>query len=113
MICGLVPAVIGFVILGQYTAHAGHLWLKWGMFLLTVMANLAGVMIWTFLPTNVAGRTKKVSLTGNVQKAGCGLNHPLCIRQTVVSTLIFIAYCAVSRIRTPTCFLSAEMALQL
>lgn len=39
--------------------------------LISVMANLSGVMIWTFLPSNVSGRTKK----------------------TVVSTLLFFCYC--------------------
>jgi MFS transporter, ACS family, allantoate permease len=49
----------------------GHLWLRWGMFLMTVTGNLPGLLIWTILPSNIAGRTKK----------------------SVTSAVLFIAYC--------------------
>ncbi|KAJ0332860.1 hypothetical protein COL5a_001587 [Colletotrichum fioriniae] len=46
-------------------------WTRWGMYILQVFGSLPGLMIWTFLPSNVAGRTKK----------------------TVTSTVLFVAYC--------------------
>lgn len=42
------------------------------MYLMTVTGTLPGLLIWTLLPSNVAGRTKK----------------------SVTATLMFIAYCA-------------------
>ncbi|KAJ5113980.1 hypothetical protein N7456_002514 [Penicillium angulare] len=71
MIASVIPAFIGMLALALLP-HEGHLWTSWGMFLMTIVGNVAGPLIWTFVPSNVAGRTKK-SVTG---------------------TVVFVAYCA-------------------
>ncbi|CAI7587773.1 unnamed protein product [Penicillium glandicola] len=70
MIIAVVPAFVGMLALALLP-HDGYLWTRWGMYLMTIIGNIAGPLIWTLLPSNVAGRTKK-SVTG---------------------TVIFIAYC--------------------
>ncbi|KAF9883409.1 hypothetical protein FE257_003492 [Aspergillus nanangensis] len=70
MMCSLVPAFSGMMALA-FLPQDSMKWLRWGMYILQVFGSLPGLMIWTFLPSNVAGRTKK----------------------TVTATIIFIAYC--------------------
>lgn len=70
MVICLIPAFIGMMVLA-FLPKNGHLWLRWGMFLMTVTGNLPGLLIWTILPSNIAGRTKK----------------------SVTSAILFIAYC--------------------
>ncbi|KXJ90351.1 major facilitator superfamily domain-containing protein [Microdochium bolleyi] len=70
MMFSLVPAFTGFLALALLPSD-GMLWVRWGMYIMQVFGVLPGFMIWTFLPSNVAGRTKK----------------------TVTSTILFIAYC--------------------
>ncbi|RDW61677.1 hypothetical protein BP5796_11569 [Coleophoma crateriformis] len=71
MIVSLIPAFIGMMVLAFIPRTSGHLWLLWGMYLMTVTGNLPGLLIWTMLPSNIAGRTKK----------------------SVVGTMLFIGYC--------------------
>ncbi|KAL4911474.1 hypothetical protein BDW74DRAFT_164934 [Aspergillus multicolor] len=70
MMSSLVPAFIGMIALSQLPTDSMQ-WTRWGMYIMQVFGTLPGLMIWTFLPSNVAGRTKK----------------------TVISTILFIAYC--------------------
>ncbi|KAH9889193.1 major facilitator superfamily domain-containing protein [Xylariomycetidae sp. FL2044] len=70
MMFSLVPAFSGMLALSQLPSDSMK-WTRWGMYMLQVVGVLPGLMIWTFLPSNVAGRTKK----------------------TVTSTVIFVAYC--------------------
>ncbi|KAL2822888.1 major facilitator superfamily domain-containing protein [Aspergillus granulosus] len=70
MMFSLVPAFTGMIALSQLPTDRMQ-WTRWGMYILQVFGSLPGLMIWTFLPSNIAGRTKK----------------------TVVSTILFIAYC--------------------
>lgn len=70
MVASTIPAFVGMLALGLLPKD-GLLWTRWGLYLMTVTGRLPGLMIWTLLPSNVAGRTKK-SVTGAV---------------------IFIAYC--------------------
>ncbi|KAL5048092.1 hypothetical protein BDW71DRAFT_213841 [Aspergillus fruticulosus] len=70
MMGSLVPAFIGMITLSQLPTDSMQ-WTRWGMYIMQVFGTLPGLMIWTFLPSNVAGRTKK----------------------TVISTILFIAYC--------------------
>ncbi|KII84837.1 hypothetical protein PLICRDRAFT_167211 [Plicaturopsis crispa FD-325 SS-3] len=72
MMISVVPAFIGMLAMGLLPAGTHYRWIKWGMFLMTVTGNLPGLLIWTFLPSNVAGRTKK----------------------SVTATVLFVAYCA-------------------
>ncbi|EEB93022.1 hypothetical protein MPER_08382, partial [Moniliophthora perniciosa FA553] len=39
--------------------HTNYRWVKFGLFLMTVAVNINGPMLWIFIPSNVAGRTKK------------------------------------------------------
>ncbi|CBF74590.1 hypothetical protein AN4157.2 [Aspergillus nidulans FGSC A4] len=70
MMGSLVPAFVGVIALSQLPTDSMQ-WTRWGMYIMQVFGTLPGLMIWTFLPSNVAGRTKK----------------------TVISTVLFIAYC--------------------
>ncbi|KZL87103.1 major facilitator superfamily transporter [Colletotrichum incanum] len=63
--------VVGFVTLKKPNLRYTMKWTRWGMYIMQVFGSLPGLMIWTFLPSNVAGRTKK----------------------TVTSTVLFVAYC--------------------
>lgn len=70
MMLSLLPAFSGMMAL-SFLPTDGMLWTRWGMYILQVFGTLPGLMIWTFLPSNVAGRTKK----------------------TVTATVLFVAYC--------------------
>ncbi|KAL4749988.1 hypothetical protein BDW72DRAFT_213748 [Aspergillus terricola var. indicus] len=70
MMGSLVPAFVGMIVLSQLPTDSMQ-WTRWGMYIMQVFGTLPGLMIWTFLPSNVAGRTKK----------------------TVISTVLFVAYC--------------------
>ncbi|KAI3532842.1 hypothetical protein CSPX01_13177 [Colletotrichum filicis] len=70
MMFSLVPAFSGMMALAFLPTDSMK-WTRWGMYILQVFGSLPGLMIWTFLPSNVAGRTKK----------------------TVTSTVLFVAYC--------------------
>ncbi|KAL4738450.1 major facilitator superfamily transporter [Aspergillus similis] len=70
MMGSLVPAFVGMIALSQLPTDSMQ-WTRWEMYIMQVFGTLPGLMIWTFLPSNVAGRTKK----------------------TVISTVLFIAYC--------------------
>ncbi|KAI8941621.1 hypothetical protein NX059_002834 [Plenodomus lindquistii] len=66
----LIPAFVGMLALSLLPTDTMK-WTRWGMYILQVFGTLPGLMIWTFLPSNVAGRTKK----------------------TVTATVIFVSYC--------------------
>ncbi|KAK7227900.1 hypothetical protein V2G26_000070 [Clonostachys chloroleuca] len=70
MMFSLIPAFSGMMALA-FLPQNDMKWTRWGMYILQVFGSLPGLMIWTFLPSNVAGRTKK----------------------TVTATVLFIAYC--------------------
>ncbi|EXA35910.1 related to DAL5-Allantoate and ureidosuccinate permease [Fusarium oxysporum] len=70
MMFSLIPAFSGMMALA-FLPQDSMKWTRWGMYILQVFGSLPGLMIWTFLPSNVAGRTKK----------------------TVTATTIFVAYC--------------------
>lgn len=86
----LIPAFTGMLSLSLLPTDSMK-WTRWGMYILQVFGTLPGVskyfpapqhshmhdtsdnfpVIWTFLPSNVAGRTKK----------------------TVTATVLFVSYC--------------------
>ncbi|KAL4792474.1 major facilitator superfamily domain-containing protein [Aspergillus venezuelensis] len=70
MMFSLLPAFSGMLALSLLPTDSMQ-WTRWGMYIMQVFGTLPGLMIWTFLPSNVAGRTKK----------------------TITSTILFIAYC--------------------
>ncbi|OIW34816.1 MFS general substrate transporter [Coniochaeta ligniaria NRRL 30616] len=70
MMFSLVPAFTGMMALA-FLPKDSMRWTRWGMYMMQVFGTLPGLMIWTFLPSNVAGRTKK----------------------TVTATVLFVAYC--------------------
>ncbi|TDZ99577.1 putative transporter [Colletotrichum sidae] len=70
MMFSLLPAFSGMMALALLPSDSMR-WTRWGMYILQVFGTLPGLMIWTFLPSNVAGRTKK----------------------TVTATTLFVAYC--------------------
>jgi hypothetical protein len=59
MLASLVPGLVGLVVMGILDESRKNLWIKWGMFFMSCTANVVGLMLWTFVPSNVAGRTKK------------------------------------------------------
>ncbi|GME36964.1 hypothetical protein OIDMADRAFT_135607 [Neofusicoccum parvum] len=71
MMISVIPSFVGMLVLALLPKD-GLLWTRWGMYLMTVTGNVTGLLIWTLLPSNVAGRTKK----------------------SVTSTILFVAYCA-------------------
>ncbi|KAH7410564.1 major facilitator superfamily domain-containing protein [Cadophora sp. MPI-SDFR-AT-0126] len=70
MFASLIPAFTGMMAIALLP-NTGNLWLRWFLYQITTFGTLPGLLIWTFLPSNVAGRTKK----------------------SVTSALLFIAYC--------------------
>ncbi|KAF7185621.1 putative transporter [Pseudocercospora fuligena] len=67
----LLPAFSGMLSLALLPSD-GMLWTRWGLYLMTTTGTLPGLLMWTMLPSNVAGRTKK----------------------SVTATGLFIGYCA-------------------
>lgn len=67
----LLPAFSGMIALALLPKN-GLLWARWGLYLMTTTGTLPGLLMWTLLPSNVAGRTKK----------------------SVTATLLFVGYCA-------------------
>jgi hypothetical protein len=70
MIISTVPGFVGMLALGLLPKE-GMLWTRWGLYMMTATGRLTGLLLWTLLPSNVAGRTKK----------------------SVVGSVMFIAYC--------------------
>ncbi|THV00272.1 MFS general substrate transporter [Dendrothele bispora CBS 962.96] len=71
MLAAIVPAFVGMLAMSLLPSSTSFRWIKFGMYLMTVTANVNGLFLWLFLPSNVAGRTKK----------------------SVVSSILFVAYC--------------------
>jgi ACS family allantoate permease-like MFS transporter len=59
MLASLVPGFVGLIVMGLLDRSPKYLWVKWGMFFMSATANIVGLMLWTFVPSNVAGRTKR------------------------------------------------------
>ncbi|KAH7029875.1 major facilitator superfamily domain-containing protein [Microdochium trichocladiopsis] len=70
MMSSLIPAFTGMFALA-FLPSTVNIWVRWAMYMIQVFGVLPSLLVWTFLPSNVAGRTKK----------------------TVTSTILFIAYC--------------------
>ncbi|TRM62730.1 hypothetical protein BD626DRAFT_569865 [Schizophyllum amplum] len=66
------PGLVGMLGTALLPQGPEYRWAKWGTYFMTGTANVCGLLIWTFLPSNVAGRTKK----------------------TITSSVMFVAYCA-------------------
>lgn len=79
MIASTIPSFIGLLTLGLLPKE-GLLWTRWGLYLMMATARLPATLIWTLLPSNVAGRTKK----------------------SVTSAIIFIAVCIGNAIGSQT-----------
>lgn len=92
MMLSVLPAFSGMLALALLPSKTSLLWTKWGLYLMSkfalpeksiieiypnlmffsaVTGNLPGLLIWTIIPSNVAGRTKK----------------------SVTATVLFVAYC--------------------
>ncbi|GAP84456.1 putative major facilitator superfamily transporter [Rosellinia necatrix] len=69
MLFSLLPAFTGLIALGLLPTDSMK-WVRWGLYIMQSTGTLPGLLIWTFVPSNVAGRTKK----------------------TVVTTVLFVAY---------------------
>ncbi|KAI0466297.1 MFS general substrate transporter [Xylaria cf. heliscus] len=69
MLFSLVPAFTGLIALGLLPTDSMK-WTRWGLYIMQSTGTLPGLLIWTFVPSNVAGRTKK----------------------TVMTTVLFVAY---------------------
>jgi hypothetical protein len=79
MIASTIPSFIGLLTLGLLPKE-GLLWTRWGLYLMMATGRLPATLIWTLLPSNVAGRTKK----------------------SVTSAIIFIAVCIGNAIGSQT-----------
>ncbi|KAI0102626.1 major facilitator superfamily domain-containing protein [Nemania sp. FL0031] len=69
MLFSLLPAFAGLIALGLLPTDSMK-WTRWGLYIMQATGTLPGLLIWTFVPSNVAGRTKK----------------------TVMTTVLFVAY---------------------
>ncbi|ESK81007.1 major facilitator superfamily transporter [Moniliophthora roreri MCA 2997] len=67
----IIPAFIGMLAMALLPDELSYRWIKFGMYLMTMTVNVNGLMLWLFVPSNVAGRTKK----------------------SIVSSILFVAYC--------------------
>lgn len=65
-------AFAGMIGCGVLQKQNGNLWSRWGCYLVTGTGSICGCLIWTLLPSNIAGRTRK----------------------SVISVLVFFGYCA-------------------
>ncbi|KAF2163746.1 hypothetical protein M409DRAFT_37199 [Zasmidium cellare ATCC 36951] len=64
MMFSLLPAFSGMMGLALLPKDS-MLWTRWGLYLMTTCGTLPGLLMWTMLPSNVAGRTKKsITATG-------------------------------------------------
>ena len=71
MAASTVTPFIGLIALSMIPNSPANMWIKWGMYLITVPYVLALFLAWTLIPSNVAGRTKK----------------------TIISSATFLGYC--------------------
>ncbi|KAI3607681.1 major facilitator superfamily transporter [Moniliophthora roreri] len=71
MLFAIIPGFVGMLAMALLPDELSYRWIKFGMFLMTMTVNVNGLMLWLFLPSNVAGRTKK----------------------SIVSSILFVAYC--------------------
>ncbi|KAL1709121.1 major facilitator superfamily domain-containing protein [Schizophyllum commune] len=71
MMASVVPSLVGMLATALLPDDPSIRWTKWGMYFMTVTGNVSGPLMWTMVPSNVAGRTKK----------------------TVMSSIMFVAYC--------------------
>ncbi|KAI0399851.1 major facilitator superfamily domain-containing protein [Xylaria palmicola] len=62
MLFSLIPAFTGLVALGLLPSDSMK-WTRWGLYIMQSTGSLPGLLIWTFVPSNVAGRTKKTVMT--------------------------------------------------
>ncbi|KAL0071105.1 hypothetical protein AAF712_001663 [Marasmius tenuissimus] len=72
MLFAIVPGFVGMLAMALLPNDISYRWIKFGMYFMTVTVNVNGLMIWLFVPSNVAGRTKKA----------------------IVSSILFVGYCA-------------------
>ncbi|KAK4080977.1 hypothetical protein Trihar35433_2082 [Trichoderma harzianum] len=79
MIASTIPSFVGMLTLGLLPKE-GLLWTRWGLYLMMATGRLPALLIWTLLPSNVAGRTKK----------------------SVTSAIVFIAVCIGNAIGSQT-----------
>ncbi|KAI1264399.1 MFS general substrate transporter [Xylariaceae sp. FL1019] len=70
MLVSILPAFSGLLAIGLLPSTPHYKWIKWGTYQMTATGSLPGLLIWTFAPSNIAGRTKK----------------------TVTSIVLFVAY---------------------
>ncbi|KAJ5570336.1 MFS general substrate transporter [Penicillium hispanicum] len=72
MIASCILPFIGLLVMSLLPDTPEYKWIKWGMYIMTVVFSLAIFLGWSLIPSNVAGKTK----------------------QTVISSMTLIAYCA-------------------
>ncbi|KAK7062699.1 hypothetical protein VNI00_000187 [Paramarasmius palmivorus] len=71
MLFAILPGFIGMLAMALLPDDLSYRWIKFGMFLMTMTVNVNGLMLWLFIPSNIAGRTKK----------------------SIVSSILFVGYC--------------------
>ncbi|KAI3617945.1 major facilitator superfamily transporter [Moniliophthora roreri] len=67
MLFSIIPAFIGMLAMALLPDELSYRWIKFGMYLMTMTVNVNGLMLWLFVPSNVAGRTKK-SIVSSILK---------------------------------------------
>ncbi len=72
MMFSVIPAFVGFLVMGLLPNEPQYKWTKWGGYFMTSPYIISTFLAWTLIPSNVAGRTKR----------------------TVVSSFTFVGYCA-------------------
>ncbi|WVQ85116.1 hypothetical protein IAT38_007281 [Cryptococcus sp. DSM 104549] len=74
MLFSLIPGFVGLLVMGLLPFEDRYRWPKWACFMISVTANVVGLMCWTFVPSNVAGRTKRTVTQGMLFAAYCAGN---------------------------------------
>ncbi|RAO69017.1 uncharacterized protein BHQ10_005029 [Talaromyces amestolkiae] len=71
MIASCIIPFVGMLVMSLLPNTAQYKWIKWGMYVMTVVFSLSIFIGWSLIPSNVAGRTKT----------------------TIISSMTMIAYC--------------------
>ncbi|KAG7095022.1 hypothetical protein E1B28_005816 [Marasmius oreades] len=72
MLFAILPGFVGMLTMALLPNDPRYRWIRFGMYFMTMSVNINGLLLWIFVPSNIAGRTKK----------------------SIVSSILFVGYCA-------------------
>ncbi|KAJ7119657.1 hypothetical protein C8R44DRAFT_878066 [Mycena epipterygia] len=71
MASATIPPFVGILGLSLLPNEPHYKWTKWGLYFMTVPFVLALFLVWTLIPSNVAGRTKKTIISSGTFLGYC------------------------------------------